>query len=143
MVEGIRNVYSHHQGSITPLFFRQVQAGKELIIYGDGEQTRDFLYVTDLCQAIIAALKADLPFGRALQLGSGQETSINRLVGLMRQVVGKNHFPPVRYLPSRAGESRRNFFSITRAQQYLNFSPQTDLLTGLKDTWNWFQQQGR
>jgi UDP-glucose 4-epimerase len=135
--------FSYHKSSVIAKFFRQVQLGKPLTVFGDGEQTRDFLFVEDLCQAIVMALEAPLPFGQAIQLGSGQETSINQLVALMRPVVGENHFPPVRYLPSRAGELRRNFVSIARAQKYLNFSPQTDLLTGLKATWNWFQQQGR
>ena len=96
------NVYgpfSYHKASVIAKFFRQVQLGEPLTVFGDGEQTRDFLYVGDLCQAIIRALEAPLPFGQAIQLGSGRETSINQLVGLLRQVVGETIFPPVRYAP--------------------------------------------
>jgi UDP-glucose 4-epimerase len=103
-----------------------------LVVYGDGEQTRDFLFVGDLCQAIAEAVSvAELPFGRAIQLGTGKETSINQLFAEMRQVVGKQPFLKIRYAPQRPGEVRRSFVSISRAQQFLNFSAQTELLAGL------------
>ena len=90
------NVYgpfSYHKGSVIAKFFRQVQLGEPLTVFGDGEQTRDFIYVEDLCQGIIRALEAPLLFGQAIQLGSGREISINQLVDLMRQVVGDRRFP--------------------------------------------------
>ncbi|RJR39780.1 MAG: SDR family NAD(P)-dependent oxidoreductase [Deltaproteobacteria bacterium] len=133
--------YSYRKGSVIALFFRQLLAGEGLTIYGDGEQTRDFVLVTNLCQAIVAALHAEAPFGQAIQLGTGRETSINRLVSLMRQVVAEKDFPPVRYAPRRQGEVERNFVSISRAAEVLNFSPMTDLLSGLQQTWSWFQER--
>lgn len=132
--------FSHNKGSVVPNFFRQIQAGRELIIFGDGGQTRDFLYVGDLCQGIATALEADLPFGQAIQLGAGQETSINHLLSLIRQLVGEDFFPQVVHQPARAGEVRRSFVSIAQAQKYLNFSVPTALLEGLRQTWEWFQQ---
>jgi UDP-glucose 4-epimerase len=131
--------YSYHKASVIAKFFRQVQLGEPLTVFGDGEQTRDFLFVEDLCQAIITALHAPLPFGQAIQLGSGREISINQLVVLLRQVVGEDAFPPVRYAPARPGEVLRNYVSIARAGKYLGFSPVTDLQTGLQKTWEWFQ----
>ena len=89
----------------------------------------------------MAAIKrAELPFGQSIQLGTGQETSINQLVALMRQVVGNDNFPPVHYAAPRQGEVLRNFVSIAKAQKYLGYHPDTDLLSGLKTTWDWFQQ---
>ena len=132
--------YSYHKGSVVAKFFRRVQAGKELVIFGDGEQTRDFLYVGDLCKGIMAALQADLPFGEAIQLGTGRETSVNQLVALMRRLMGEGHFPPVSYAPIRPGEVERNFVAIARAERYLGFSPKTDLAQGLKKTLEWFLQ---
>jgi UDP-glucose 4-epimerase len=73
-------------------------------------------------------------------LGTGRETSVNAVVDLMRQVVGETRFPPVRYALARPGEVRRNFVDIARARKYLDFHPTTDLLTGLKKTWQWFQE---
>lgn len=135
--------FSYHKGSVIAKFFRQIHAGKTLTVYGDGGQTRDFLFVEDLCQAIKAAMIADLPFGEPIQLGTGQATSVNTLVRLMRQVVGERRFPEVRYAPVRAGEVLQNFMNISRARKYLNFAPTTDLLTGLSKTWEWYQKQGR
>jgi UDP-glucose 4-epimerase len=134
--------FSYHKGSVIAKFFRQVQAREPLTVYGDGEQTRDFLFVEDLCQAIIAAMTAKLPFGEPIQLGTGQETSVNALVGLLRQVVGEHQFPEVRQAPARPGEVQRNFMNISRAQRYLHFAPPTDLPTGLTKTWEWFQKLG-
>ncbi len=134
--------YSYHKASVVAKFFRQVQLGQPLTIFGNGEQTRDFLFVGDLIQAVLTALQAPLPFGQAIQLGSGRETSINQLVQLLRKVVGEERFPGVVYAPARAGEVQRNFVDITRAQKYLGFSPATGLMAGLQTTWEWFLQTG-
>ncbi|MBM4286578.1 MAG: SDR family NAD(P)-dependent oxidoreductase [Deltaproteobacteria bacterium] len=138
------NVYgpfSYHKGSVIAKLFRQVMVGEPITIFGDGEQTRDFVFVADLCEAIRAALEADLPFGQALQLGTGRETSINQLVAMMRQVVQEASFPPVKHVPPRAGEVSRNFVKIDKAKKFLGFDPKTGLLEGLQLTWQWFRQQ--
>jgi UDP-glucose 4-epimerase len=132
--------FSYHKGSVIAKFFRRIQACQELTVYGDGEQTRDFLFVGDLCRAMLRAIQVELPFGEPIQLGTGRETKINALVELMRQVVGEQQFPPVNHAPERPGEVRRNFVSISKARKYLDFAPTTDLLTGLGKTWNWFQK---
>ncbi len=131
--------YSYNKASVIAKFFRQVQLGEPLTIFGDGKQTRDFIYVGDLCQAVAQALEASVPFGQAIQLGSGREISINQLVALLRQVIGANGSPEVHYAPARAGEVLRNYCSIARADKYLDFSPKTNLELGLQKTWDWFQ----
>ncbi|MCX5892778.1 MAG: NAD-dependent epimerase/dehydratase family protein, partial [Deltaproteobacteria bacterium] len=138
----IYGLYSHLKGSVVAKFFRRAQAGKELTIFGDGSQTRDFLFVEDLAEAIVTAAHVEVPFGQAIQLGTGQETSVNELVALMRQFAGDN-FPPVKYAPARAGEVQRNFVSIARAKKYLDFNPPTELAVGLKQTWDWFQNEAQ
>lgn len=132
--------FSYHKGSVVAKFFRQIKASKQLGIFGDGEQTRDFLFVQDVCQAIVAAIQAEVPFGQPIQLGTGRETSVNQLVDLMRQTVEDSNFPPIQYFPARPGEVLRNFVATARAGKYLGFSPQIDLLHGLKQTWEWFQE---
>ena len=133
--------YSYHKGSVVAKFLRQILAQEELKVFGDGKQTRDFIYVKDLCDAILNAVDADVPFGQPIQLGSGQETSINRLLTLLRITVKPRDFPPVRYVPARNGEVLRNFVSIARAGKYLQFTPRTDLPANLRHTWEWFQGQ--
>lgn len=137
------NVYgpcSYHKGSVIAKLFRQIKAKEEITIYGDGEQTRDFVYVEDICRAIVAATRAEFPFGQPIQLGTGRETSINHLVEMMKEVVGPGQFAKVNYAPPQSGEIRRNFVSIQRAREYLKFSPETDLMNGLKQTWKWFNR---
>ncbi len=135
--------FSYDKGSVIAKFFRLILAGEELIIYGDGEQTRDFIYVEDLCKAIITALDADLPYGQPIQLGTGVETSINELITLMREVVQDIPFPPVKFVPPKAGEVKRNYVSRERAQEYLNFTPRFDLRSGLQLTLEWFYGSNR
>jgi UDP-glucose 4-epimerase len=132
--------YSYHKGSVIAKFCRKILAGEELIIYGDGEQTRDFVYAGDLCDGIVTAIDADLPYGQAIQLGTGIETSLNELVALLKEVVKPLSFPPVKYSPAQPGEVMRNFVSIARAQKYLNFNPQVSLKAGLQRTWDWFHK---
>lgn len=133
--------FSYHKGSVVAKFLRLLKRREELTVFGDGEQTRDFLYVEDLCQAIVRAVAADLPFGKPIQLGTGKETSINQLLGAIKQVVGPEMLPKVNYAPTRPGEVQRNFVSISRAEKYLNFAPPTGLEEGLKRTWNWFLKE--
>jgi UDP-glucose 4-epimerase len=134
--------FSYHKGSVIAKFFRQVQARQTLTVYGDGGQTRDFLFVEDLCQAIIAAMTTELPFGEPIQLGTGRETSVNTLVTLMRRTVGEHEFPEVWHEPARPGEVLRNFMNISRARKFLSFNPTTDLMSGLHKTWEWYQRMG-
>lgn len=133
--------FSYQKGSVIAKFFRQIQLGEELTIYGNGEQTRDFIYVADLCEAIMTSASVDLPFGRPIQLGRGRETSINQLLALMSQVVGQDGILKWKNVPTRPGEVQRNFVSIALAQKLLHFSPKTDLKEGLIRTWAWFQSQ--
>jgi len=130
--------YSYHKSSVIAKFFKQLSAGEGLTVYGDGEQTRDFVFVEDICRAIITALSVDLEYGQPYQLGTGKATSINDLVALMRQVVGESRFPSITYASQRPGEVRYNFVTIDKAKKYLNFSPSTELLSGLERTWEWF-----
>ena len=131
--------YSYHKGSVVAKFFRQILAQDELTVFGDGRQTRDFLYVEDLCAAILKAVAVEVPFGQPIQLGSGQETSINHLLELLRATVRPRVFPPVQYVPARSGEVRRNYVSIARASKYLQFTLRTPLPENLRQTWEWFQ----
>jgi UDP-glucose 4-epimerase len=88
-----------------------------------------------------AALEADLPWGQAIQLGTGKETSVNSLICLLREVVGESPFPAVAYAPPRPGEVKRNFVDIDKARRFLNFHPQTCLAEGLQEAWKWFLGQ--
>jgi UDP-glucose 4-epimerase len=133
------NVYgpfSYHKGSVVAQFFRNLLRGKPIVIYGDGEQTRDFLYIADLVEAILLADKVE-PAGEVFQIASGQETSIRSLLDAMKAMLPERKFD-VRFEPARAGEILRNYASIEKARRILGFDPRTRLNEGLRKTWQWF-----
>ncbi|MGZ6930067.1 MAG: NAD-dependent epimerase/dehydratase family protein [Acidimicrobiia bacterium] len=131
--------YSYHKGSVVAAFMKRIMEGEPLVIYGDGSQTRDFLYVDDLCAAVVAAILRR-PTGGLYQLGTGVETSINTLMGLLGDVMADANVT-IRHEPERAGEIRRAFSDISRARRDLGYSPDTALADGLKVTADWFRQE--
>ncbi len=136
------NVYgpgSFHKGSVVALFMRRILANRPLVVYGDGSQVRDFLYVGDLVEAIEGCLAGEAT--GVLQLGSGVPTSINRLLELLRQTVAPEHVLEVEHQEFQPGEVLRNWCDVSEANRRLGFSPRTGLAQGLALTWQWFQSQ--
>lgn len=136
------NVYgpnSYHKGSVVAHFMKQILQQRPLVVYGDGEQTRDYLYAGDIARAIDTILREDAPTvsGEIFQMGTGVETSVNRLVAMLKETTGSN--PEVKYEPPRKGEIKRNYTSIEKIKKALNYQPRMDLKDGLKKTWEWFQ----
>jgi UDP-glucose 4-epimerase len=135
------NAYGPRSGrktNVIPLFIRRIMAGEPLTIYGDGTQTRDFVYVSDLANGLIRAAEADGVGGEVFQLASGVETSLNDLVRMLGEVSGTS--PEVRHEPPRAGEIQRNYSLIEKARSRLGHAPEVPLADGLARTWDWFQQ---
>jgi UDP-glucose 4-epimerase len=133
------NVYgpgSYRKGSVVAAFLRAVEAGAPLVVYGDGRQTRDFLYVDDLCQAVVAAADRDCS-GQVFHVASGAETAIGDLADTIRRVTGAD--TSIEHRPARVGEVRRNCARIDRARDVLGFAPSVSLDDGLARTWRWFQ----
>jgi UDP-glucose 4-epimerase len=134
------NIYgprSFHKGSVVAHFFKQVLSGERPTVYGDGSQTRDYLYVGDLVRAIRTAMLSDVtgPY----QLGSGRGTTIKELLDTMRTVTG---LPiEVDYADFRAGEVRDSWCQIDKARAGFGFDPSTSLEEGLRITWDWFRAQ--
>ena len=134
------NIYgprSFHKGSVVAHFFKQVIAGERPTVYGDGSQTRDYLYVGDLVEAIRQAMLSDVtgPY----QLGSGHGTTLNELLDVMRKVTG---LPiEVDYVDFRAGEVRDTWCQVDKARAAFGYDPDTPLEEGLRLTWDWFRAQ--
>lgn len=136
------NIYgprSFHKGSVVAHFFKQLLAGERLIVYGDGSQARDFLYVGDLVEAIRAAMESDAV--GAYQLGSGEPTTVNELLDVMRTVTGREL--EVTYEDFRPGEVRETWCQIDKARHGFGFAPTTPLEEGLRSTWEWFRSPAR
>lgn len=132
------NVYgpwSYQKASVVAAFFKQLRAGAPLVIYGDGRQTRDFLYVEDLCDGVVKAVERDCG-GQVFHIAAGVETAIGDLAERMLAVSGVR--VPIEYRPARTGEVARNSARIDRARRVIGFDPSTPLDEGLRRTWAWF-----
>ncbi len=135
------NVYgprSYHKGSVVAHFFKQLLARQTLVVFGDGAQTRDYVFVEDICDGIMRAMES--AESGVFQLGTGTPTSVNELIALMTNVVGDEFPVQVRYEPFRSGELRRSWCDIAKARRVLKYDPRTSLAGGLARTWEWFQQ---
>jgi UDP-glucose 4-epimerase len=106
-------------------------------IYGDGGQTRDFVYVTDVAAANLAAV-----FGRLsgeVNIGTGRETSINAIVKRLAAEAGRH--TKSEFLPAREFEVRRVCLNPTRAHRYLRWKAKVSINRGLEETWSWFRKR--
>jgi len=138
------NVYgprSFHKGSVVAHFLKRMLSGDTLTVYGDGEQTRDFVHVDDICRAIHLALSRNKG-AEVFQLGTGVETSVNHLLRLLKSCVAPKFRFSVEYAPARRGEILRNYCDITRARQQLGYEPHVLLPEGLRSTFQWFLSVG-
>ena len=133
------NVYgpfSYHKGSVVALYLKRIMDGVPLTVYGDGTQTRDFLFVDDLCAAVIEVLERR-PTDGLFQLGTGTETSVNELVAELGNAFPETEIS-VRFEPARPGEIARNYSDISRARAGLGYEPKVGLGEGLAVTRDWF-----
>lgn len=127
--------HSVHKTSVVARFLSLALSGEPLTVYGDGSQTRDFVYVGDLCQAILLALDEAAPSG-VYQIGTEAETSVNEFISAIEDVVGRDL--PRRHLPARRGEVERTYLDISKARTLLGYDPQFSLKEGLESTHRWF-----
>jgi UDP-glucose 4-epimerase len=130
--------WSGHKKGVVTAFFRALDAGDPLVVHGDGNASRDFMHVSDICAAIELALGADVPGGTTLHVATGVETTVDGLADLCRQVAGRPDHP-VEHRNRRVGEVDRNVASYRLAEQLLGFRPRVALRDGLADTWSWYR----
>src|SRR5262249_28813927 len=119
------------------IFAGKLLAGQPPTIYGDGKQTRDFVFVEDVADAF--ARSADRAGGMVVNIGTGVETTVNELYDLMAGVLGVEDTP--RYDPPRPGGLRRSALDPARARAQLHWQPWTSLEEGVTRTIEWFQAQ--
>lgn len=128
--------FSGHKNSVVAKFIKDIVATGKITIDGGGAQTRDVIYVGDLCRAVQLALASDVG-GEVFQIATGVETSILQLAELVRQVVGRDI--EMTQAPARQGDIDKNYSAITKAREVLGWEPEISLDKGLKRTWEWFQ----
>jgi len=133
-VFGVRQDYQG-EGGVVAIFLNSLLKGSKPVIYGDGQQTRDFIYVKDVVEANLAAINRGS--GAILNVGTGLQTSVNELFGIINKLLNTSIFPS--YGHARPGDIRHTFFNITKAKQVLGWEPKYSLEDGVKETianWN-------
>jgi nucleoside-diphosphate-sugar epimerase len=128
-IYGKRSENSPYSGVITK-FLQKIIKGRVLTIDGDGEQTRDFIHVSDIVKAVILALEHEGLKGEVFNVCTGVPTSINQLAATLKRVTGKN--PNVKYGPARLGDIRSNYGDPAKAAENLGFKASVDLTKGLQ-----------
>jgi UDP-glucose 4-epimerase len=137
-VYGPRQEFSAESG-VSTIFVQRSLQNQPLVIYGDGEQTRDFVYVEDVALGCLLAL--DKGSEATVNIGTGIETTINGLLSELKQIISFN--PRRQYAPDRPGDIRRSALSNQRASEILGWTPRHKLLDGLDRTVSWARQLKR
>src|SRR5262249_14384005 len=141
----IYNVYGPRQALDNPyqgvlgIFPGNLLRGEPLTIFGDGEQSRDFVYITDIVEAWVSALRNPASFGRIFNLGSGRRLSINQLADHVLTAFGypRTNDTVIYYAPGRSGEQRHVEADITQARATLGWEPRVSFDVGLAETVRW------
>ena len=134
------NVYGERQGDggeggVISIFAKAVAEGRDITIYGDGEQTRDFVYAGDIAEGIWAALRTE-EVNAAYNLSTQTETSLRELVSLLAEIRGREIVP--KYGAEREGDIYKSMLSNNRARRGLDWQPVTTLAEGLRRTYEYF-----
>jgi UDP-glucose 4-epimerase len=121
------------EGGVVSIFLDRMHDGREVEIFGDGKQTRDFVFVGDVAQALLAAASA--PMAGIYNVGSGAEMSVLGLYGLCAATAGVEQEP--RFAAERPGDLRHSVLDPSQANHELGWRAETSLADGLARTWNW------
>ncbi len=144
------NVYGPRQdaageGGVVAVFSDRIRHGEPPVVFGDGAQTRDFIYVGDVVGALLAAIEApgplagDGPDGPAYNISTGERTSVNELIMSLRAVSG--YHGPVDSAPPREGDILHSALDPSKADAVFGWRAAVGLDTGLAMTWRWFTSQ--
>jgi len=121
-----------------PLFIRALLRGETPVIYGDGRQTRDFVYIEDVIQANRLALHCPNAVGHVFNIANGIEIDLNHLVAVLGRLIGSLRKP--RYAEPRPGDIHRSLADIRLAREVLGFAPAVGLEEGLLRTIEWYRE---
>ena len=140
------NVYGprqdpHGEAGVVAIFCNRILDGRSMTVFGDGAQTRDYVFVGDVARANLAAATRELPAvgkldARGFNIGTSKETSVNELAETLIRAAGSS--VGIEYAPARAGELQRSAVRTDKAQRELGWKAEVSLEDGLRQTFEWF-----
>lgn len=139
-VFGPRQNANSAYAAVIAAFAKAVIGGKHPVIYGDGEQSRNFTYVDNVVHANLLAARRDMPIGgEVINVGCGGRISVNELAVQVTRLLGRPDLK-AEHLPERAGDLKHSYADLARASGMLGFSPIVDVQSGLGETLKWYQE---
>lgn len=139
------NVYgprSKHKSSVIAKFIKQALGGEELEVYGDGKQTRDFIYIDDLINAILMGVSKAKIGGEVFQIATNTETTVNNIMDRLLVILKERNIEPVGIVhsSSRLGDVVRNYSDTTKAETFLGWKAMVSLEKGIEATVDYFSE---
>ena len=138
---GPREPSEGKRAEVIPKFVMRTMAGLQPVVFGTGDQTRDFTWIEDSARGIIMAAECDDLVGDCVNIARGQEVSILDVCKLVLEKLGRNDLRPLYLDDGRPGDVKRHYADCGKAQRLLGFSPSVDLETGLDRYIQWVQAQ--
>ena len=126
--------------AVIPKFIDALLKGHPPLIFGDGEQSRDFTYIDNVVRANLLAMSAEHLHGEAINIACGKRVSLNQLLNILKEIVGSKVSPV--YEEPRKGDVKHSLADINKGKKILNYDPQVGIEMGLKKTVEFFQKQG-
>ena len=128
---------SEYSGVISR-FVRALQEGEQPVIYGDGEQSRDFTFIANVVDANLRAAQSSAASGKTINIGNGESVTVNQLLQTLKELTGK-HDVIAEYRPARSGDVRHSLSDLTLAESLLGYVPRVGLQEGLRLTLDWWK----
>lgn len=140
------NSYGYHEhwegssGEVIPRFAARISSGLPPLVFGDGEQTRDFTFVTETAQGMLAIAECDELIGKSINLAYGQEVSVKTIAELLLKKMNRSDLG-IEYLAPRPGDVRRHFADTNLLRKAIGFTPKVAIDEGLDLFLHWFASE--
>ncbi|MCA1591890.1 MAG: SDR family oxidoreductase [Acidobacteria bacterium] len=138
-VFGPRQDPSSQYSGVISRFTAALQSGERPVIFGDGEQSRDFTYIANVVDANLRAAETTRGIGEVINVANGQQTTLNQLLDTLKKITGKTEVE-AEYRDTRVGDVRHSVADITRAREFLGYESRVGLEEGLRKTIEWWKQ---
>jgi nucleoside-diphosphate-sugar epimerase len=120
-------------------FIRSILKDEEIVVYGNGEQTRDFTYISDIVDANISAMKSDCPPGEVFNIGGGSTISVNDTINILGSIHNKKI--KVKHIETQKGDVTHTSADISKAKKLLGYAPKIAITQGLKEEYEWLSSR--